>query len=109
MFNPHADINNKNLRLFQKAVSGLGVKGGHRLFAMDFIGGSGGSGGFNAGNFAHWPAKGWDVLFTDGAVRFCKSPVAYNYVANLTASPDNLAPSLYEPNILLPLEAADIR
>ena len=108
-FNPHADTTS-NIRLFQKSTDASGPNGGHRVFAMDYIGGGsiGGtsSGGFNQFNFAHYPAKGWDVLFTDGSVRFCKSLFAYNMVATLTTDPSNLTPAQYEP-ILQSLEAAD--
>jgi len=41
-FNPHAEIsdpNRMNLRLFQKASHITGVTGGHKVFAMDYIGG----------------------------------------------------------------------
>jgi prepilin-type N-terminal cleavage/methylation domain-containing protein len=80
--------NDGNLRAFQKSSQATGPEGGHKLFAMDYIGGgsigSGGSTGFNANNFAHFPAKGWNVLFTDGAVKFCKSLNAYNVVSGST-------------------------
>jgi prepilin-type N-terminal cleavage/methylation domain-containing protein len=48
------------------------------LFSVDFME-SASSGGmpFNAAEFAHWPSKGWVVLFTDGSANFVFSPGAY--------------------------------
>jgi prepilin-type N-terminal cleavage/methylation domain-containing protein len=109
-FNPIVDMNsqpNANLRLFQKQSDASGPNGGHRLFAMDFIGGSGtGAAGFSPKNFAHYPGKGWDVLFTDGSVKYCKSPSAYSMVASYTGNIDNITPSQYLP-ILQALESSD--
>jgi prepilin-type N-terminal cleavage/methylation domain-containing protein len=108
-FNPHADTQHSNLRLFEKSTSTGGAGGGHKLFAMDYIGGNGaggGAGGFNQHNFAHYPSKGWDVLFTDGSVNFCRSMVAYNIVADPSYIPDSATPAQYEP-ILQALEQAD--
>jgi prepilin-type N-terminal cleavage/methylation domain-containing protein len=34
---------------------------------------------FNAQNWAHWPTKGWTVMFTDGSVVFTKNPDAFNW------------------------------
>jgi len=80
--------NDGNLRAFQKSTQATGPGGGHKLFAMDYIGGGsiggGAATGFNANNFAHFPGKGWNVLFTDGAVKFCKSLDAYNIVSGST-------------------------
>jgi prepilin-type N-terminal cleavage/methylation domain-containing protein len=108
-FNPHANISGQgtaNLRLFEKQSQASGQNGGHKLFAMDYIGGSGtGSGGFNRGNFAHWPAQGWDVVFTDGAISFCKSQTAFSIVANPGYNPDSASPTQYEP-ILQALETS---
>jgi prepilin-type N-terminal cleavage/methylation domain-containing protein len=107
-FNPHADTTT-NLRLYQKA-SDTGRAGvGHRLFAMDYIGGGsiGGSTptGYNPINFPHYPSKGWDVLFTDGSVKLCKSITAYNLVTASGYNPDSATPAQYEP-ILQALEQA---
>jgi prepilin-type N-terminal cleavage/methylation domain-containing protein len=58
-FNPHANTTS-NVRLFQKVVDTAKASGGHRLFAMDYIGG-GSLGtapapkGYNPYNFPHFP------------------------------------------------------
>ena len=106
-FNPHADTTT-NLRLFQKTSDSARSGMGHKLLAMDYIGGTQiGTTvpiGFSSANFAHFPSKGWDVLFTDGSVKFCKSIPAYNLVVALT-DPDSATPTVYEP-ILQSLENA---
>jgi type II secretory pathway pseudopilin PulG len=99
-FNPR--VNNPgvdNVRIFQKTTSATGPAGGHRLFALDYIQGGGdtanaGGGGFNSSTFPHWPSKGWNVLFTDGAARFCKSQTAYNLASNPGFKTDESAQSL---------------
>ncbi|MFO1489263.1 MAG: prepilin-type N-terminal cleavage/methylation domain-containing protein [Verrucomicrobiota bacterium] len=77
LFNPRqvAPTNAANtLRAYQKAST----TPGHKLFAMDYLEAvSSGGMPFNADGFCHYPAKGWVVLFTDGAVRFCVSPQAF--------------------------------
>jgi prepilin-type N-terminal cleavage/methylation domain-containing protein len=78
-FNPRVlDATNSNyLRAYQK----VSQSGGHRLFALDYIE-SQGSGGmpFAPQYFAHYPSKGWVVLFTDGAAQFVKSQAAVSIV-----------------------------
>jgi prepilin-type N-terminal cleavage/methylation domain-containing protein len=81
LYNPRmTDATNSNtLRLFQKASDA----GGHRLFAMDYLENSSANGdsspgmAFNAKYFSHYPSKGWNVLFTDGAARFLYQPTAF--------------------------------
>jgi prepilin-type N-terminal cleavage/methylation domain-containing protein len=104
-FNPQVDMNNGNARLFQKQSG----NNGHRLFAMDFIGGSGSgsTSGFSTKNFAHWPGKGWNVLFTDGSVKYCKSQTAFNLVAGYVGIIDNMGPDKFMP-IIQALEQADM-
>ena len=108
-FNPHADPTT-NLRLYQKTSDTGKPGGGHKLFAMDYIGG-GNVGttttpkGYNPYNFPHYPSKGWDVLFTDGSVKLCKSPQAYNLVTAPGYDSEGATPAQYEP-ILQALEAA---
>jgi prepilin-type N-terminal cleavage/methylation domain-containing protein len=106
-FNPHADTTT-NVRLYQKSSDTGGSGGGHKLFAMDYVGG-GSIGtttptGYNPYNFPHYPSKGWDVLFTDGSVKLCKSLVAYNLVTAPGYNSDSATPAQYEP-ILQALEA----
>ena len=107
-FNPQVFTNSSqgtvNLRLFQKQSG----NNGHRLFAMDFIGGNGtGAAGFNAKNFCHWPGKGWNVLFTDGSVKYTKSTTAFNIVAGYSGTIDNMGPGDFMP-IMTSLEDADM-
>jgi len=68
---------NYQYRAYQKAA----LTKGHKLFAMDYLENPNGTSPpgipFNADNFAHYPGKGWVVLFTDGAVSYCNSAPAY--------------------------------
>ena len=107
-FNPHADTTS-NVRLFQKTSDASGSKGAHKLLAMDYIGG-GNIGavtptGYNQYTFPHFPSKGWDVLFTDGSVKFCKSAAAFATVTAAGYDPDAQTPAQYEP-LLQSLEDA---
>jgi prepilin-type N-terminal cleavage/methylation domain-containing protein len=57
--------------------------GGNPLFATDFVSpGDGPSSAYAQGFFAHYPSKGFDVLFKDGSVKFVQSPSAFNLVAS---------------------------
>ena len=107
-FNPHADSNNSDTRLFQKTSDAARMAGGHKLLGMDYIGGGSIGGttptGYNSINFPHFPSKGWDVMFTDGSVKLCKSMTAYNLVTQSGYNPDSATPAQYEP-ILQALEA----
>jgi prepilin-type N-terminal cleavage/methylation domain-containing protein len=108
-WNPHADTTS-NLRLFQKTSDNGRAGQGHRLLAMDYIGGGSiGSttpGGYTPYNFPHFPSKGWDVLFADGSAKLCKSPTAYSLVTASGFVPDNATPAQYEP-ILQALESGN--
>jgi prepilin-type N-terminal cleavage/methylation domain-containing protein len=105
-FNPHANTTT-NVRLFQKTTDTGKASGGHRIFAMDYIGGGAiGStpvAGYNPYNFPHYPSKGWVALFTDGSVSLCKSMTAYNIVTASGFDGDAASPTIYEP-ILQALE-----
>jgi prepilin-type N-terminal cleavage/methylation domain-containing protein len=105
-FNPHADTTS-NKRLFDKSSDTARAGNGHKLFAMDYIGGgsigSTSPGGYNPYNFPHYPSKGWDVMFTDGSVKLCKSIPAYNLVTAPSYNADSATPAQYEP-ILQTLE-----
>lgn len=79
MFNPRVvNANNYSsggaLRAFQKTNDAKG----HRLFAMDYLEAKA-SGGvdFTPNGFAHYPSKGWNVLFNDGSASFAFSMAAY--------------------------------
>jgi len=114
-FNPHAITNVPTsdpkyfVRTYQKTSDTGKPGGGHKLFALDYIGG-GNIGvttpnGYNPYTFPHYPSKGWDVLFTDGSVKFCKSAAAFAIVTASGYDPDGAAPTAYE-GILQSLEDA---
>jgi len=108
-FNPHADPNNSDTRLFQKSADTARGGAAHKILAMDYIGG-GAIGattptGYNQYNFPHFPSKGWDVLFADGSVKLCKSQTAYAAVTATGYNADSATPAQYEP-ILQALESA---
>jgi type II secretory pathway pseudopilin PulG len=71
------------LRLMQKQNQAR-----HKLFMMDFVQQPDTSGGliFTPNSFAHFPAKGFSVLFADGAARFISSKGALNIVLSGTFS-----------------------
>ena len=82
MFNPRIvnasgyGASSKNrVRAFQKTVDARG----HKLFAIDYLEASS-SGGidFTPVGFAHYPSKGWDVLFNDGSASFVYSKAAFD-------------------------------
>ena len=88
MFNPrvvnaagYSSGAGNRVRAFQKTT---GVKG-HKLFAMDYLE-SASSGGiaFNPDGFAHYPSKGWNVLFTDGSASFVFSKAAFDLAVSST-------------------------
>ncbi len=95
LFNPRvADPSNytavNTTRAYQKARDAPG----HRLFGIDYLGatsttGTGGGMQFNALSFAHYPSKGWVVLFTDGSARFIYSPLAYHLALQPTFDADD--------------------
>jgi prepilin-type N-terminal cleavage/methylation domain-containing protein len=83
LFNPRVvDATNSTtpnyLRLYQKTSTAVG----HHLFAIDYIAQNSSESAFNPNFFAHYPAKGWDVMFTDGAVRFLKSQPVFDLVSS---------------------------
>lgn len=104
-FNPLVDLNNSNARLFQKTANLTSVNGGgHRLFGMDYIGGGANTGGaYNPSYFPHYPSKGWDVMYTDGSVKFVKSEAAFNTVSQ-ASYPSDATPTQYMP-VLTDIEA----
>ena len=109
-FNPHADTTKSDLRIIQRVVDAGKAGNGHKLFAMDYMGGGGGIPTYNPSYFPHYPSKGWDVLFADGSAKLCKSMTAYNMVASpgtpgYIADTDAATPGQYEP-LLQALESA---
>jgi prepilin-type N-terminal cleavage/methylation domain-containing protein len=74
LFNPRmVNATNSTLRAYQK----VSQSGGHKLFAVDYLSSAGAGMQFDRLGFAHYPAKGWNVLFTDGAARYCQNPDAF--------------------------------
>jgi prepilin-type N-terminal cleavage/methylation domain-containing protein len=70
---------NATVRAFQKTKDLLG----HKVLAIDYLGASTtGAQAFNILNFAHYPSKGWDVLFTDGSAKFVYSRAAFTIATN---------------------------
>ncbi len=56
---------------------------GNHLFATDFLSsGDGDTSSYTKGFFAHYPSKGFNVLFTDGSVKFVQSVDAFNMVSS---------------------------
>jgi prepilin-type N-terminal cleavage/methylation domain-containing protein len=109
-YNPHADSAKNDLRIFQRVVDAGKAGSGHKIFAMDYMGGGGGLPSYNAYYFPHYPSKGWDALFTDGSIKLCKSMAAFNMVATpgspgYISDTDAATPVQYEP-LLQALESA---
>ncbi len=86
MFNPRVvnaagyNAGNANrVRAFQRTVDAKG----HKLFALDYLE-SGTSGGvdYTPTGFAHYPSKGWNVLFNDGSAAFVYSQAAFAVAIN---------------------------
>ncbi len=96
LFNPYyvnpTNYSTSSLRRFQKTSNIIPAK----LFGTDYLdtppsiaqGGNGDAPGyaapsttFGANYYAHYPASGFDVLFTDGSVQFVQSVSAFNYIA----------------------------
>jgi prepilin-type N-terminal cleavage/methylation domain-containing protein len=109
-FNPLVDLANNNSRLFQKTANLTSVPGGgHRLFGMDYIGAGPVVGGpttatYSPKYFPHFPSGGWDVMFTDGSVKFVKNQAAIKLVLT-TFNVADPPPTLYMP-VLLDIEGA---
>ena len=90
MFNPRVvnasgyvsgSSNPNSLRAYQKTSTAKG----HKLFAMDYLeSGSAGGVDFSPNGFAHYPSKGWNILFTDGACRYVYSPAAYALASSVS-------------------------
>jgi len=87
LYNPRIKdaTNGVTARAFPKTTSvwaGVGAGGSH-VFATDFLSSSDGVvSSYSQTTFAHYPSKGFDVLFTDGSVRFVANAAAFNMVAS---------------------------
>ena len=94
LFNPRM-VNpvNNTARAYQKTSQ----TPGHKLFATDYLPDTGVTTAFSVNTFAHFPSKGFDVLFTDGSIKFTVSQAALVF---LTTAPglvtDENAPSHVE-------------
>lgn len=107
-FNPRVvDATNYNtLRAYQKAST----TPGHKLFALDYLESQAGGGmGFNTDGFAHYPSKGWCVLFSDGAARFVKSLSAFTLATSTSFITDESATSAGQYNAIFNYLEADER
>jgi prepilin-type N-terminal cleavage/methylation domain-containing protein len=68
----------------EAGVGTMPGSGSAHLFATDFLGSKDGVDSTYSQNFfAHFPSKGFDVLFTDGSVKFVQSVPAFNMVAGI--------------------------
>jgi prepilin-type processing-associated H-X9-DG protein len=66
----------------EAATATVPGSGGSHLFATDFLSSADNTAStFSPGYFAHYPAEGFNVLFTDGSVSFVQSVPAFNMVA----------------------------
>jgi prepilin-type N-terminal cleavage/methylation domain-containing protein len=92
--------NGNNARALPKTTSvwsGPG-SGGNHFFATDFLSASDNSvSSFTQDTFAHFPSKGFDVLFVDGSVKFVSSQPAFKMVSTgqLTVSSATAYDQLY--------------
>ena len=78
LFNPRIvdPTNSVTARLYQKTSSTIPGK----LFGCDYLADTGNASAWSQANFAHFPTPGFDTLFSDGSVKFVKSPPAINYI-----------------------------
>jgi prepilin-type N-terminal cleavage/methylation domain-containing protein len=87
LYNPRLKdaTNGVTARGFPKSSSvwsGTG-SGGLHLFATDFLAsGDGNTSSYSQSTFAHFPSKGFDVLFVDGSVKFVASAPAFAMVSS---------------------------
>jgi prepilin-type N-terminal cleavage/methylation domain-containing protein len=67
--------------------------GGRHLFGTDNMAILNQYASFSPGTFAHYPAQGFDCLFTDGSVSFVQSVTLYNFIAPGNNLPGPVTPS----------------
>jgi prepilin-type N-terminal cleavage/methylation domain-containing protein len=97
LYNPRISAANgptiSNSRAYQKTTdnwseppgqtAGNPGSGGNPLFATDFLSSADGQvSSYDRNTFAHFPSKGFDVMFRDGSVRFVQNPDAFKLVQN---------------------------
>jgi prepilin-type N-terminal cleavage/methylation domain-containing protein len=77
LFNPRmVNPTNNIARAYQKTTQFPG----HKLFATDYLPDSGAATAFSPDTFAHYPSKGFDVLFTDGSIKYVVSQPAFLFL-----------------------------
>jgi prepilin-type N-terminal cleavage/methylation domain-containing protein len=109
LYNPRmVDATNGNtLRAYQK----VSQSPGHKLFTMDYLENPNGSGPpgmpFNLNYFSHYPAKGWSILFTDGAARFIHSQAAFTLATTQLVTDESSTTYRLYNAVFQYLEAAD--
>jgi hypothetical protein len=83
MFNPRVNnpTNSTGAEDLNRAFQKTSKAGGHRLFAMDYLETTNSAAGilYTANDFAHYPSKGWTILFTDGSAKYVNSAKAFDY------------------------------
>ena len=87
-------------RAFQKTAQVMRASG-RKLFAMDYLEASGPAGSkgmpFTAQYFAHYPYKGWNILFTDGSAGKSYSSDAFILATkNLTTEDSTVSRQRYD-------------
>ncbi len=91
LFNPRElDATNGIIgRAFPKASSTWSEPGagGHHLFGTDYL--ASGPSAFSPNTFAHFPAEGFDCVFTDGAVQFVQSTLAFQFITSGMLPPES--------------------
>jgi prepilin-type N-terminal cleavage/methylation domain-containing protein len=108
LFNPHMvnAAGGNTLRAYQKTTDVRGRK----LLGMDYLENPNGTSPlgmpFNALYFAHFPSKGWDVLFTDGSVKFCISPDAFSVASTKLQTDESTTTYTEYDTIITDLENA---
>jgi prepilin-type N-terminal cleavage/methylation domain-containing protein len=77
--NPSNTTGTWNYRAYQKTKD----LPGHKLLASDYLGGDAKGGmTYDQNDFAHYPSKGWNVLFSDGSAKYCVSQAAFAWATN---------------------------
>jgi prepilin-type N-terminal cleavage/methylation domain-containing protein len=112
LFNPHlVNPTNSILRLFQKTSDVIPAM----LFGTDYLdaplsdspGYAAPTTYFGPNYYAHYPSQGYDVLFTDGSVRFVQSVQAFNAIAQGIVTAETTASAIQYAQLYYWLENGD--
>jgi hypothetical protein len=112
LFNPHlVNPTNSILRLFQKTSDVIPAM----LFGTDYLdaplsdspGYAAPTTYFGPNYYAHYPSQGYDVLFTDGSVRFVQSVQAFNAIAQGIVTAETAASAIQYAQLYYWLENGD--